>query len=43
MFFLPFYRGKKLTVFATIVIATISLTKVVALMILNNSIDGKAF
>lgn len=41
--FLPFYRGKKLTVFATIVIATISLTKVVALMILNNSIDGKAF
>ena len=41
--FLPFYRGKKLTVFATIVIATISLTKFVALMILNNSIDGKAF
>ena len=41
--FLPFYRGKKLTVFATIVIATISLTKVVALMILNNSIYGKAF
>ena len=41
--FLPFYRGKKLTVFATIVIATISLTKVVALMILNNSIDGQAF
>ena len=41
--FLAFYRGKKLTVFATIVIATISLTKVVALMILNNSIDGKAF
>ncbi|UNU25124.1 transposase [Microcoleus vaginatus] len=34
----PFYRGKKVTV-----IGAISLTKVVALMTLDNSMDSKAF
>jgi transposase len=34
----PFYRGAKVTV-----IGAISLTKVVALMTLNGSMDGKAF
>ncbi|MHC5824320.1 MAG: transposase [Nostoc sp.] len=36
--FNPFYRGSKVTV-----IGAISITKVVALMTMNNSMDGKAF
>jgi hypothetical protein len=34
----PFYRGAKVTV-----IGAISMTKVVALMTMNNSMDSKAF
>jgi len=34
----PFYRGSKITIFGTI-----SLKKVVELMTLNGSMDGKAF
>jgi hypothetical protein len=34
----PFYRGSKVTV-----IGAISIKKVVALMTMNNSMDGKAF